>query len=77
MRQPFSYGNSAAGEALVSADNENGREKDSKEQIFFRQEQGDKNSYADPEYNKADRLFHMSRPPFAELLLLYICGRTG
>lgn len=65
--------NSAACEALISADNEDSGEKDPKEQIFCRQEQSDKNSHADPEYNKTDGLFHMGRPFLlnASVIILY------
>lgn len=60
MWQPFSlYGRqSAAGKALVAAQNQDSGEENLEKDIVLRQKQSDENSYADPEHNKTDGFFH-------------------
>ncbi len=70
VRQPFSYVSgkrklSAAEITLIAAYNKDSGQKDSYEQIFFRQKQGEKNSDADPEQDKSYGSLHKGRfPPF-------------
>lgn len=58
---------SAAGEALVSADDQDSGQEDPDEQVLFRQKQGDKDADADPEQDKSDGSSHNGRPPFPKI----------
>lgn len=58
------------GKALIAAENKDGRQENTEEQVFFRQEQSNKNSDADPEHDKTDGFLH-SRPPSFIFALLH------
>jgi len=53
---------STIGKALITAEDKDGRQKNTEEQIFFGQEQSDKNSDTNPEHDETDGFLH-SWPP--------------
>lgn len=62
--------------ALISAEYQDGREEDPDEQVIFRNEQSDEDSYAGPEHNETNGFSHDNRPYYLRILiLLYAAGQ--
>lgn len=63
---------------LISTDNQDGREKDTDEQVFFRQKQSKEDSDTNPEQDKADGFFHKNdRPVFIKSAYFYYMQGNG